>query len=60
MVKFCGTMREDFAGIPNEIGLIVELQTRGPVPGAYVFWSNDKKAEWVSIENLRKVVGRFS
>ena len=37
----------------EEIGLVVEVQARGPVPGAYVLWSSMNKAEWIKIENLR-------
>ena len=39
----------------SDVGLIVELQTRGPVPGAYVLWPSNRITEWVKIENLRKV-----
>ena len=39
----------------SDVGLIVELQTRGPVPGAYVLWPSNRTTEWVKIENLKKV-----
>ena len=42
-------------GNHSDVGLIVELQTRGPVPGAYVLWPSNRITEWVKIENLRKV-----
>jgi len=42
-------------GIPENVGLIIEMQTRGPVPGAYVLWSNNRTTDWVSIESLEKV-----
>ena len=38
--------------IQQNVGLVTELQTRGPVPGAYVYWSFDDKVEWISIEKL--------
>lgn len=38
--------------IQRNVGLIIELQNRGPVPGAYVYWSVKDKAEWISIEKL--------
>jgi hypothetical protein len=45
----------EFAGIPENVGLIIEMQARGPVPGAYVLWSNSRTTDWVSIESLEKV-----
>lgn len=39
----------------DKVGLIVEVQSRGPVPGAYVLWPNDDKAEWIKIESLIEV-----
>ena len=38
--------------IQRNIGLIVELQNRGPVPGAYVLWPVKDSTEWISIEKL--------
>ena len=55
LVKFRGKKHERFKETTGSIGLIVELQTRGPVPGAYVLWSSNRTTEWVSIENLKKV-----
>ena len=37
------------------VGLIIELQTRGPVPGAYVFWPDNNITEWVSVEKIIKI-----
>ena len=37
------------------VGLIIELQTRGPVPGAYVYWPEDNITEWVSVEKIKKI-----
>lgn len=37
------------------VGLIVEVQARGPVPGAYVLWPNESKTRWIKIESLIKV-----
>jgi len=39
----------------DKVGLIVEVQSRGPVPGAYVLWPNDDKAKWIKIESLIEV-----
>lgn len=39
----------------DKVGLVVEVQSRGPVPGAYVLWPNDSKAEWIKIESLIEV-----
>ena len=39
----------------GSVGLVIELQTRGPVPGAYVFWPFDNSTNWVSIEKLMKI-----
>ncbi len=39
----------------EKIGLIVEIQARGPVPGAYILWPDENKAEWVKIESLVEV-----
>lgn len=39
----------------SSVGLIIELQARGPVPGAYVLWPSNRTTEWVKIENLTKV-----
>lgn len=39
----------------EKVGLVVEVQSRGPVPGAYVLWPNDDKAEWIKIESLVEV-----
>tara|TARA_B100001094_G_scaffold141565_1_gene137208 strand:+ start:1488 stop:1685 length:198 start_codon:yes stop_codon:yes gene_type:complete len=42
-----------FVSLDSEkVGLIVEIQSRGPVPGAYVLWPNDDNAKWIKIENL--------
>jgi len=41
--------------IPECIGLVIEVQTRGPVPGAYVLWPNEDKTEWIKIESLTNV-----
>lgn len=38
-----------------KVGLVIEMQTRGPVPGAYIFWSTNSSTEWISIEKLIKV-----
>ena len=45
----------EFSASSEEVGLIVEMQTRGPVPGAYVLWSKNRTTEWVSVENLQKL-----
>ena len=37
------------------VGLIVDVQARGPLPGAYVLWPNENKAEWIKIESLIRV-----
>ena len=37
----------------DEVGLIVEIQTRGPVPGAYVLWPKNDSPEWIKIESLK-------
>jgi len=39
----------------EKVGLIVEVQARGPVPGAYILWPNKNKTEWVKIESLVEV-----
>ena len=39
----------------EKVGLVVEVQSRGPVPGAYVLWPSDDKAEWIKIESLVEV-----
>ena len=49
------SVKNDEIGIPDYAGLIIEMQTRGPIPGAYVLWPNEDKTMWVSIENLKKV-----
>ena len=36
----------------NEIGLIIEIQTRGPLPGAYVLWPGENEPKWVKMESL--------
>ena len=41
--------------IPEYVGLIVEVQARGPVPGAYVLWPDERETKWVKIESLTKV-----
>jgi len=38
--------------IQRNVGLVIELQNRGPVPGAYVLWPIKDSAEWISIEKL--------
>lgn len=38
-----------------DVGLIVEVQARGPVPGAYVLWPNEEKTTWIKIESLIRV-----
>jgi len=45
----------EFKEYIHDVGLIVELQARGPVPGAYVLWSSSEKTEWIKIENLISV-----
>jgi len=52
LVKFRSNQRTG-KNFTDEIGLIVEVQARGPVPGAYVLWSSMDKTEWVKIENLK-------
>ena len=37
------------------VGRVIEMQTRGPVPGAYIFWSSNNSTEWISVEKLIKV-----
>jgi len=39
----------------DNVGLIIEVQARGPVPGAYVLWPDEERAEWIKIESLVKV-----
>jgi hypothetical protein len=42
-------------GITSDIGMVVEKQTRGPAPGAYVLWPSDNETEWVRLEDLKKI-----
>jgi hypothetical protein len=53
--KISVSVKNDEIGIPDYVGLIIEMQTRGPIPGAYVLWPNEDKTVWASIENLKKV-----
>jgi len=39
----------------EKIGLIIEIQARGPVPGAYILWPDENKTKWVKIESLIEV-----
>jgi hypothetical protein len=39
----------------EKVGLVIEIQSRGPVPGAYVLWPNDDNALWTKIENLLNI-----
>lgn len=42
-------------GSTPDVGLVVEVQARGPIPGAYVLWPNEDKTEWIKIESLVRV-----
>ena len=38
--------------IQRNVGLVIEVQNRGPVPGVYVYWSSLDKTDWISVEKL--------
>ncbi len=56
LVKFRAVRpTEEFSKVVSDVGLIIEMQTRGPVPGAYVLWPASNTTQWVKIESLEKV-----
>ena len=56
LVLFRGSNEKPPATVDSScVGLIVDVQARGPLPGAYVLWPNENKAEWIKIESLIRV-----